>query len=166
MLYADWLHGSEDLSMARAVRHKVFVEEQNIPEEIEYDEQDGMAWHLLVLDEDTPIGTGRVYIDNGQYHIGRVCVLPEHREIGIGNAIVRFLLERALNAGAPAIYLSAQTYIKNMYTKFGFEQVGDAYEIAGHEHVNMMAAAENVVLSSSCGGSCSGCSGCSGGCSC
>ena len=52
MLYADWLHGSEDLSMARAVRHKVFVEEQNIPEEIEYDEQDGMAWHLLVLDED------------------------------------------------------------------------------------------------------------------
>lgn len=164
MLYANWIHGSEDMTDARIVRDAVFVTEQGVSSDVEYDNYDAMAWHVVAMDDEKPIATGRIYLDHGKMHLGRVCVLPEYRGFGVGDAVVRLLLDRALTAGAPGVSISSQTYIKDFYKKFGFEEVGDPYypEGVAIEHIDMYAASENIVLPSACGGSCEGCSGCSG----
>jgi predicted GNAT family N-acyltransferase len=162
MLYANWIHGTEDISPARAVREQVFVKEQGYVPEDEFDAFDAMAWHVVALDDDVPVGTGRVYLNDGEFHIGRLCVLPEYRLMGIGDALLRLLLDRAMMAGASGVHVSAQTYIKDLYKKFGFEEVGEPYRQPSdtREHVDMYAARENINLPSGCGGSCEGCAGC------
>lgn len=165
MLYADWLHGSEDISPARAVREAVFVKEQGYAPEVEFDEFDAKAWHVVAMDDTKPIATGRLYMDKGEFYLGRVAVLPEYRGFGVGDAVVRLLLDRSLMAGAPGIHICAQSYAKNLYTKFGFKEAGAPYFPEGdaREHVDLYAAREDINLPQGCTGSCAGCEGCDGG---
>ena len=108
MLCAKWIHGSDDISLAKAVREQVFVNEQGFAPEQEFDTFDNGAWHVVAMEDETPIGTGRLYIDDGKFTIGRLCVLPEYRNMGIGDALMRLLMDRGLEVGAPALYISAQ----------------------------------------------------------
>lgn len=162
MLYANWLHGSEDIKPARQVRETVFVEEQGFDPDIEFDEFDQTAWHLVALDDQMPIATGRVYLDDGKFKIGRICVLEPYRGFGVGSAVVQLLLNRALTIGAPGIYVSSQVGVQDFYKKFGFDAVGEPYMPKGEhiEHIDLYVDSDSVVLPSACGGSCAGCSGC------
>lgn len=160
MLYGQWIHGTQDLGKVREVREKVFIEEQGWPREVEMDEFDKQGWHALVVDEEKPVATGRVYIEDGKYKIGRVCVDKEYRGRGLGDIIIRSLIGRALDAGAPGVHVSAQEYVKEMYEKYGFTTQGDAYDHGGRMHVDMYVSADDVLLPGSCGGGCSGCKGC------
>ena len=99
MLYAKWIHGSDDISLAKAVREQVFVNEQGFAPEQEFDTFDNGAWHVVAMEDETPIGTGRLYIDDGKFTIGRLCVLPEYRNMGIGDALMRLLMDRGLEVG-------------------------------------------------------------------
>ncbi|MGR3448325.1 MAG: GNAT family N-acetyltransferase, partial [Paracoccus sp. (in: a-proteobacteria)] len=75
---------TRDLDRCRALRRKVFIEEQGVAEAEEWDGLDGQALHLLVWQDGTAIGTARILIKDGTGKIGRVCVLPEARGAGHG----------------------------------------------------------------------------------
>lgn len=163
MLYAKWIHGSDDISLAKEVREQVFVQEQGFEAEKEFDTFDKGAWHVVAMEDETPIGTGRLYIDDGKFTLGRLCVLKEYRGMGIGDALIRLLMDRALEVGAPALFLSAQEPLKGMYEKYGFEQIGDAYQEGQIPHVKMTVKADEEQFPGGCGGSCGGgCGGCAG----
>jgi len=119
----------------RAVRIAVFVIEQNIPEELEWDEHDAASVHVLAEDAGgTPIGCGRLLADG---HIGRLAVLSEWRGRGVGAALLAQLTELARQRGDTRVLLNAQVQAMPFYARFGYEPVGDAFVEAGIPHQTM-----------------------------
>jgi predicted GNAT family N-acyltransferase len=120
---------------AWAVRHKVFVLEQNVPLELEQDEMDGVSLHAVLYDgRGRPIGTGRLLPDG---HIGRMAVLQAARGAGVGSAILTALMECARQRGDRAVMLNAQTHAQGFYARHGFTAEGALFMEAGIPHVSM-----------------------------
>lgn len=118
------------------VRRAVFIEEQRVPEELEWDEHDAHAIHALASTAaGTPIGTGRLLSDG---RIGRMAVLGPFRGRGVGSAILRLLLEAARERGYPEVRLHAQTHALRFYAKYGFVAEGDEFIEAGIPHREMV----------------------------
>ena len=114
------------------VRRAVFIEEQQVPEELEWDDADERAYHVLALAEDgTAIGTGRLKLD---CHIGRMAVLREWRHRGVGSAILELLLDLAEREGCARVKLHAQTHAVRFYARYGFSVTGDEFGEAGIPH--------------------------------
>ena len=111
---ADWQKDNADL---RRIREAVFIAEQSVPPELEWDDEDAQAIHFLALDDDYAIGTARLLPDG---HIGRMAVLPHARTRGVGGALLRALLDEARCAGHTAVELSAQTHARAFYERHGF----------------------------------------------
>ena len=129
----DWSHDAPRLS---AVRRAVFIEEQGVPEALEWDEHDAGSLHFLALSiEGVPIGCARLLPDG---HIGRMAVLPEWRGLGIGKAMLASVLEAAKARGFRLVKLSAQTHAAGFYAAAGFVVVGEEYQEAGIPHVAML----------------------------
>lgn len=129
---ADYLR---DLALLRAVRETVFVKEQKVPIELEWDALDPQSRHVLALDADgLPIGTGRLTPDR---RIGRMTVLPHWRGHGVGAAILRRLLDIARGLGHDAVELHAQVDAIGFYERNGFTAWGEAFEEAGILHRHM-----------------------------
>ena len=129
---ASW-HSDRELLLA--VRRTVFVEEQNVPEEIEVDEFDPVSIHVLASDcNDLPIGTARLL---PKPKIGRVAVLKPWRNKGVGRLLMIKLIEIAKRRGDPAITLHAQTWTIPFYQSLGFESEGDEFHEAGIPHYKM-----------------------------
>lgn len=119
----------------RAVRIAVFVIEQNIPEELEWDEHDAVSMHVLAEDAaGTPIGCGRLLPDG---HIGRLAVLSDWRGQGVGAALLARLTELARERGDRRVLLNAQVQAMPFYARFGYEPVGAPFEEAGIPHQAM-----------------------------
>lgn len=117
---------------AEAVRHAVFVEEQQVPAEIELDEFDAVSVHALAFDaHGRVVGTGRLLPDG---HIGRMAVLRECRGSGVGSALLRTLMAAALSRGDREVRLNAQTHALRFYARFGFVAVGEEFDDAGIPH--------------------------------
>lgn len=128
----DWARDALRLS---AVRRTVFIDEQGVPEALEWDEHDAAALHVLALTlEGMPIGCARLLPDG---HIGRMAVLPAWRGYGIGKALLAAILGAAQGRGFTTLKLSAQTHATGFYAAAGFVVVGAAYEEAGIPHVAM-----------------------------
>ena len=129
---ASW---SADLADLRAVRTEVFVVEQAVPEDEEWDEHDERSYHVVARDaQGRPIGTGRLTpLDT----IGRMAVLRDWRGRGVGEAILRTLLERARERHLPAVELHAQVHAIPFYERAGFSAFGDAYDECGIAHRTM-----------------------------
>ncbi|MCU7916537.1 MAG: GNAT family N-acetyltransferase [Candidatus Thiodiazotropha sp. (ex Gloverina cf. vestifex)] len=126
----------EDRQYLRQVREPVFVEEQGVPLEIEWDDDDLMAYHLLALDRELrPIGTARL-LGSGQ--IGRMAVLPEWRGRGIGRTLLDRILTRAEASGITKLFLHAQTDAEAFYAKAGFTAVGKIFHEADIPHRKMV----------------------------
>jgi predicted GNAT family N-acyltransferase len=129
-----------DRAAAMRIRFAVFVDEQQVLPELELDEYDAEAIHLLVLDSATgeAIGTARI-VDkgNGVAKIGRVAILKEWRGRGIGDALMRAALEIARAAGHTSAILDAQTYVIPFYEKLGFIAEGPEFDDAGIPHRRM-----------------------------
>lgn len=119
---ATWVHDEAEL---KRVRTEVFIEEQAIPEAEEWDELDPTSWHVLALDgERQPIGTGRLTPD---HKIGRMAVVKAWRGKGVGEAIMRVLIERARQTGIPALEMHAQSYAIPFYERCGFSAYGEEF---------------------------------------
>lgn len=119
----------------RAIRARVFVEEQGVPPELEWDGLDEHAYHVIAYAADgTPIGTGRLLQD---CQIGRICVLKEWRGKGIGKSILEMLLVTAHKMGYDKVTLHAQTRVKEFYTRSGFRSRGKEFMEAGIPHIEM-----------------------------
>jgi predicted GNAT family N-acyltransferase len=127
-----------DMERAYAIRRRVFIEEQQVPEEIEMDADDARAFHALAILDHVAVGCGRmVEHGNGEIKIGRMAVLRELRKTGIGAHILRFLIDRARMRGFSKAILHAQLTAEGFYLKEGFSPVGGVFDEAGIAHRRM-----------------------------
>ncbi|QGU96668.1 GNAT family N-acetyltransferase [Clostridium bovifaecis] len=132
-----WSKGNEEIENALDIRRRVFIEEQNVPEEIEIDDIDSFAEHIVIYEGDEPIATGRIFKRDDKFFLGRIAVLKEHRGKHFGEIVVKLLVNRGLNKGAEEIFIHAQTLVKEFYERLGFKSFGEKYYEAGIEHINM-----------------------------
>jgi predicted GNAT family N-acyltransferase len=125
----------EDQAALRLVRETVFVAEQGVPLELEWDAQDATALHLLARDaEGRPIGTGRLLPDG---HIGRMAILKAWRGRGVGSALLNALMDLARQQGLQRVRLNAQCSALGFYRRHGFVADGAAFDDAGIPHRHM-----------------------------
>jgi predicted GNAT family N-acyltransferase len=128
---ATW---SDDEQSIRAIRTSVFVMEQNVPAERDFDGLDASCRHALAFAGDRAVATGRMEPDG---HIGRIAVLGPNRGCGIGSAVVKFFVDMANRNKVDRVYLNAQTTAVGFYERLGFRKQGDVFMDAGIEHVRM-----------------------------
>ena len=152
-----------EMDEALAIRRAVFVQEQNVPIEIEIDEHDGdpntvsSALHVLGRSSGAggiPVATGRLLLDSNASHaaeqsektsergllvahVGRVAVLADHRRHGWGRAVMDALQQLAKDQGYSTVLLSAQLHALEFYQQLGYEAHGDVFLEAGIEHREM-----------------------------
>ncbi|MFI0513332.1 putative GNAT family N-acyltransferase [Streptomyces canus] len=128
-----------------AVRKEVFVGEQGVPEDIEYDVYDAVAVHVLAVREDgLPLGTGRLLSgeaaagktggDASVGSLGRLAVTREARGLGVGAALVRAVEQAARARGLTAVDLHAQTHALGFYERLGYVAYGPEFPDAGMPH--------------------------------
>lgn len=130
---ASWQQEGEAL---RKIREQVFIREQNVPTELEWDGEDETAFHLLAEDTDgNPIGTARMLPDG---HVGRVAVVASWRGSGVGMALMRQMLKVAETKQYTKVFLDAQVEAIGFYQKLGFEAEGKTFLDAGILHRHMV----------------------------
>ncbi|PRH76328.1 GNAT family N-acetyltransferase [Streptomyces solincola] len=138
----------EDRRAAFAVRREVFVGEQGVPEELEYDALDAGAVHVVALGADgTALGAGRLLHGPdaagqtggaaGVGSLGRLAVSRAARGTGLGAALVRAIEDAARERGLTAVDLHAQTHALGFYRKLGYQAYGEEYLEAGIPHQGM-----------------------------
>ena len=129
---ADWEHDAEVLSN---IRRLVFILEQSVPQEEEWDGRDEESWHWLASDDaGRPIGTARL-LPEGQ--IGRMAVLKEYRGYGIGAALLERAVNKARHLGFDTVFLHAQSHALEFYEKAGFTRQGEEFMEADIPHYRM-----------------------------
>ncbi|PTR15648.1 putative GNAT family N-acyltransferase [Nitrosospira sp. Nsp2] len=129
---ASWHNDSAALKL---VREAVFIREQGISVELEWDRLDAECIHVLAADAMLhPIGTARLLPDGT---IGRMAVLKEWRRQGVGSALMEKLLDEAKDRQVRQVTLNAQVYVTAFYRKLGFQAVGEEFMEAGISHVRM-----------------------------
>ena len=124
---------------AKFIRKQVFIIEQNIPEEEEWDDQDMISDHFVVYDQDQPISTARLLQNNS---VGRVAVLKTYRGQGIGRMIMLEIIRQAHQQDRTFLQLSSQVHAISFYEKLGFSIEGDAYDECGIPHIKMQLVIE------------------------
>lgn len=129
----DWDSLRED---AQRLRVEVFVIEQGVPIELEWDESDTVSIHAVAYDEDNQaVATGRLLPDG---HIGRMAVNYSMRGRGLGTLVLQALLEQARREGHQHLILHAQTQATGFYVRQGFVEEGEQFMEAGIAHVKMV----------------------------
>ena len=126
-----WAEHEHDI---RSVRQAVFVVEQAVPEDLDFDGVDPVCRHALASCGNEVVATGRMQPDG---HIGRIAVLKAWRGRGIGSALVRCFMDMAKRKGLDHVYLNAQISAVGFYEKLGFCRTGDVFLDAGIEHIRM-----------------------------
>ena len=131
----DYESGLDDL---RAVRETVFVQEQQVPIEEEWDALDPLCRHVIARDGDgKPIGTARL---TPEHKIGRMAVLGPWRGRGVGDAMLGALMAQARSQGWAEVSLNAQVSAQSFYARHGFVPFGERFMEAGIEHQAMRRA--------------------------
>ena len=127
----------EEFDCCVAIRTTVFVEEQEVPLELEMDEYDAIATHFLLRDGETPLATARLLDKHGLAKIGRVAVLKEARGQGLGLLLMSAVIEEARLRGFTESVLDAQTYAVPFYARLGYVAEGEEFDDAGIPHFLM-----------------------------
>jgi predicted GNAT family N-acyltransferase len=152
---------NDDLSDVFEIRRKVFVEEQGVLEENEFDDYDKSAIFCVVYEpkvntndsekeELISVATGRlILLEDGRFKVGRIAVLKEYRGKKYGDMVVKMLVNKAFLSGATKVYISAQTRVIDFYHKIGFQEYGEVYMEDEIEHIAMVL--EKDKLCTMCG---------------
>lgn len=127
---------------AQAIRFEVFVDEQQVPPELELDAYDATARHWLLTVDGAPVGTARVVEKPDGWKIGRVAVRLPARGQGLGLALMRAILAEGQAEGASAYYLDSQEYAIPFYERLGFVAEGERFMDAGIPHFHMRRAGD------------------------
>ncbi len=157
MISGKWIQPGQPFDDALAVRRAVFVEEQGFPADSEPDALDSVSWQVVIYSDEVPVATGRIYWAEGEFRLGRICVLREYRGQSIGDALMRLLIAKALDHAAPSLALSAQEQAMPFYARYGFEAQGEAYREDGVPHRRMRAPSVALEALFQCA-NCAGCS--------
>ncbi|MDX5979001.1 GNAT family N-acetyltransferase [Halomonas sp. XH26] len=132
IINGDW---STLKDIASEIRRVVFIEEQCVPQEEEWDGHDDECSHFIAYLEDQPVGTARLLPDG---HIGRVAVLDSARGAGIGYQLMEAAIQAAREAGHTHVALSAQLHALAFYQRLGFVAHGGTFMDAGIPHREML----------------------------
>lgn len=141
-----WEKAEEEI---RKIRNSVFVEEQGVPADLEWDGVDKDCFHVMAYDEhSSPIGTGRIHINNlvdevsGDTvrvgHIGRIAVLKHWRNFGVGGALLVYLVHIAEAQRLESVFLNSQEHLQGFYENRKFTREGNVFDEAGMPHVRMV----------------------------
>ncbi len=132
----------DQLKIAFQIREIVFVQEQRVPAEEEYDSYETISRHFLALADGEPCGTARWrYTDKG-IKLERFAVLEAYRNRKVGSALVKAVIDDIKNqesARGKILYLHAQLTAIPLYSKFGFKAVGDMFEECNIKHYKMVS---------------------------
>jgi len=130
---------SELRDPARKIRTEVFIDEQRVPLEMEWDEADDVCMHAVVFNRlGQALATGRLLpSDNGTAKIGRVAVNRVLRGSGVGKQVMDALIDAARRRGDKRIVLHAQRTAESFYRGLGFAVHGEEFEEAGIPHIEM-----------------------------
>lgn len=137
-----------ELPECLALRRRVFIEEQQVPEDEELDGLDEACTHFLAeWQQDgagyadlgfVPVGTARLrFLDEALAKAERVCVLPEMRGVGAGRALMVELEAEARRHGRRRVKLAAQESARPFYERLGYQAFGERFMDAGIPHVWM-----------------------------
>lgn len=129
---ASW---QKDREVLAKIRREIFIEEQKVPEELEWDEHDESSTHFFVTSGQQVVAVARLKAD-GQ--IGRMGVLPDYRRQDIGSKLLDFVLRLAASRNLAEVYLHAQTQAIRFYQQHGFIARGDIFYEAGIAHREML----------------------------
>lgn len=133
VVLADW---ERDEAQLRCLREAVFVREQHVPPELEWDGLDAGCIHAIAYADHTKaVGTGRLLPDG---HIGRMAVLKAWRGRGVGSQLLQKLMEVAKTENLQEVVLNAQTHALDFYRRHGFVAEGDEFDDAGIPHRRMV----------------------------
>ena len=129
-----WIDGYAPLSM---IREKVFIEEQKVMSQLEWDGKDEEAIHFLAYQDEKAIGCARAFVIENHMQLGRMAVLKEYRNKGIGGTLIEKAVITAKLNQLSAINISAQCHAIDFYKKFGFEVISNIYLDADIPHRDM-----------------------------
>jgi predicted GNAT family N-acyltransferase len=130
----------QELAAALALRHRVFCEEQGVPEREELDGRDDDGVHLVAVENGEVLGTCRLLLTGSTAQFSRLAIAPEARLRGFASALLQAAEEEARSGGAKRMILHAQTYALPLYSSNGWETRGRRFVEAGIEHVAMEKA--------------------------
>ena len=133
----------EQKEQLRLIRTRVFIEEQNVPLELEWDNADSSAQHFLVSLDEKAIGCARL-LPSGQ--IGRMAILEPFRNCGYGRELLITIIERAQLQNISPLFLHAQNQAIPFYEKLGLFVQGDEFMDAGIAHHEMFYKPEALSL--------------------
>ena len=129
-----WIDEYDSLTM---IREKVFIEEQKVTSQLEWDGMDENAMHFLVFKDEEAIGCARAVVIKNYMQLGRMAVLKKYRGQGVGSTLIENAIVTAKLKQLSSIHISAQCNAINFYVKFGFEVTGDTYLDAEILHRDM-----------------------------
>jgi len=132
---------AESQNLIKPIRYQVFIVEQQISEEEEWDDDDFVAIHALAFKNRLPIGTGRLIInetDQVNAKIGRMAVLENYRSQGYGRAILKKLIDVGKEKGVQEFILHAQVHALDFYLREGFKPEGDVFDEVDMPHQKMI----------------------------
>ena len=127
----------DDQAQLKNIREKVFIQEQKVTPELEWDGMDEKAIHFLVFKDEKAIGCARAIVIKSRMQLGRMAVLKEYRGQGAGSTLIEKAIVTAKLKQLSGIHISAQCNAINFYVKFGFEVMGDTYLDAEILHCDM-----------------------------
>lgn len=126
------------IEMAHAVRRRVFIDEQDVAEELEMDGKDETATQVVLTEAGAPVATARLrFTEPSTAKVERVAVLPDYRGEGLGDRVMGVAESVATERGAVTAVLHAQRRVEGFYERLGYESVSDTFEEAGIPHVEM-----------------------------
>lgn len=129
---------SELISKSQAIRHQVFVIEQNIPLELDLDGLDEQSYHAIVTNGGSSIGTARLCMVDGKRAVmGRVAVVKKHRGCKIATKIINGMIVYAREKNLDSIEIHAHKHLRDYYEKFGFEYIRNVEVVGEHQLIEM-----------------------------
>ncbi len=131
-----YVDNDKEIDICLSIRRKVFVEEQNIPENIEMDDELVQSIYVCAILDKQYVGTARYRETSSGIKLERFAVLKEYRGLGVGKALVKFILDN-LDQDRD-IYLHAQEAVVDFYLLLGFKKVNDRFYEAEIPHWKMI----------------------------
>lgn len=139
MIELKRINNEQDLKAAHRIREQVFVQEQKVPRDAEYDEHEQTAKHYLAIYEGVPCGAARWRVTQDGVKLERFAVLQPYRNKNVGAHVLKAVLEDVQQEQAgKKVYLNAQLPAVNFYKRHGFEPEGDMFTECDIQHYKMV----------------------------